>query len=103
MIDRAGIKARFETLAPHLDERARRLLAATEAHAAGRGGVAAVSEATGLHAVRLAADSPNYGAPRALINIDRDPFHGEWNYTISPNLLRPMTVIENGSGNDRRP
>ena len=48
MIDRAGIKARFETLAPHLDERARRLLAATEAHAAGRGGVAAVSEATGV-------------------------------------------------------
>jgi len=47
MIDRAGIKARFETLAPHLDERARRLLAATEAHAAGRGGVAAVSDATG--------------------------------------------------------
>jgi len=48
MIDRAGIKARFETLAPHLDERARRLFAATEAHAAGRGGVAAVSEATGV-------------------------------------------------------
>ncbi len=37
MIDRASIKARFETLAPHLDERARRLFAATEARAAGRG------------------------------------------------------------------
>ena len=48
MIDRAGIKARFETLAPHLDERPRRLFAATEAYAAGRGGVAAVSEATGV-------------------------------------------------------
>jgi hypothetical protein len=48
MIDRAAIKARFETLAPHLDERARRLFAATEARAAGRGGVAAVSEATGV-------------------------------------------------------
>jgi transposase len=35
-------------LAPHLNERARRLLAATEAHAAGRGGVAAVSRATGV-------------------------------------------------------
>ncbi len=48
MIDKTGIKARFETLAPHLDERARRLFAATEAYAAGRGGVAAVSEATGV-------------------------------------------------------
>src|SRR5271168_2553122 len=48
MIDRAAIKARFETLAPYLDERARRLFAATEARAAGRGGVAAVSEATGV-------------------------------------------------------
>src|ERR1019366_859316 len=48
MIDRASIKARFETLAPHLDERARRLFAATEARAAGRGGIAAVSESTGV-------------------------------------------------------
>ena len=48
MIDKTGIKARFETLAPHLDERALRLFAATEAYAASRGGVAAVSEATGV-------------------------------------------------------
>ena len=48
MIDVIAIKARFETLAPYLDERARRLFAATEAGAAGRGGVAAVSEATGV-------------------------------------------------------
>lgn len=48
MIDVVAIRARFETLAPYLDERARRLLAATEAHAAGRGGVAAVSAATGV-------------------------------------------------------
>jgi len=48
MIDIVAIKVRFETLAPYLDERARRLFAATEAHAAGRGGVAVVSEATGV-------------------------------------------------------
>ena len=48
MIDIVAIKARFETLAPYLDERARRLFAASEARAAGRGGVAAVSEATGI-------------------------------------------------------
>ncbi len=48
MIDKSGIKARFSALSPHLDERTRRLFAATEAQAAGRGGIAAVSEATGI-------------------------------------------------------
>ena len=48
MIDTLAIRARFEALAPHLNERARRLFAASEAHAAGRGGVTAVSEATGV-------------------------------------------------------
>src|SRR3954466_12245377 len=48
MIDPAGICARFALLLPHLDERGRRLFAATEARAAGYGGIAAVSRATGL-------------------------------------------------------
>jgi transposase len=48
MIDIVAIKERFETLAPYLDERARRLFAATEARASGRGGVAVVSKATGV-------------------------------------------------------
>ena len=48
MIDTAAIKARFEALAPLLDERARRLFAAGEARAAGHGGVVAVSRATGI-------------------------------------------------------
>jgi DDE family transposase len=42
------IRGRFESLAPHLDERARRLLVAAEARSIGRGGVAAVSRATGV-------------------------------------------------------
>lgn len=48
MIDTQAIKARFEALAPHLNERARRLFAASEAHAAGHGGVTAVAEVTGV-------------------------------------------------------
>ncbi len=48
MIDPAGICARFALLLPHLDERGRRLFAATEARAAGYGGIAAVSRATGI-------------------------------------------------------
>jgi len=48
MIDTDAIKVRFEALAPHLNERARRLFAASEANAAGRGGVTAVAEVTGV-------------------------------------------------------
>src|SRR5664280_598419 len=48
MIDTVAIKARFDALAPVLDERARRLFAASEARAAGHGGVVAVSRATGV-------------------------------------------------------
>jgi hypothetical protein len=48
MIDQDRIRERFTAVSPQLDERARRLLAATEAHAAGYGGIAAVSQATGV-------------------------------------------------------
>ena len=48
MIDTAAIKARFEALEPVLDERERRLFAASEARAAGHGGVVAASQATGI-------------------------------------------------------
>jgi transposase len=48
VIDIQAIKSRFEALAPHLNERARRLFAASEAQTAGRGGIAAVAEVTGI-------------------------------------------------------
>ena len=48
MIDVAAIKLRFEALGPILDERGRRRFAAAEALAAGRGGIKAVCEATGI-------------------------------------------------------
>jgi DNA-binding phage protein len=48
VIDISAIKARFEALALALDEKGRRLFAASEARAAGHGGVVAVSRATGL-------------------------------------------------------
>jgi hypothetical protein len=48
MIDPAPIRDRFTALSPHLNERDRRLFAATEAAAAGYGGIAAVSAVTGI-------------------------------------------------------
>jgi len=48
MIDPHPIRKRFASLSPHLSERERRLFAATEARAAGYGGIAAVSATTGV-------------------------------------------------------
>ena len=48
MTDIAGIAARYKALEPVLDERARRLMAAAESQAIGRGGISAVSKATGI-------------------------------------------------------
>lgn len=50
MVDPAAIRTRYEALLPHLDERGRRVFAAGEARAAGHGGIAAVSRATGIAA-----------------------------------------------------
>ena len=69
VIDVEPIRERFSTVAPFLDERGRRLVAAAEAFAAGYGGIAAVAMATGM-------------APSTI-------GRGEWNYTISPNTYPP--------------
>ena len=42
------MQERFAVLAPHLDERGRRMFAAAEAKAAGYGGIAPASRATGI-------------------------------------------------------
>jgi len=48
VIDIAGITARYRAVEPVLDERARRLMAAAESQVIGRGGISAVSKATGI-------------------------------------------------------
>src|SRR5271167_3010809 len=48
VIDVEPIRERFSTVAPFLDERGRRLVAAAEAFAAGYGGITAVAMATGM-------------------------------------------------------
>jgi transposase len=51
--DVATISEKYKALAPSLDERARRLWAATEARAIGWGGISRVSEATGLSRITI--------------------------------------------------
>lgn len=48
MIDIDLIRSHFASLLPHSDERGRRLVTATEARAAGCGGIAAVWRGTGI-------------------------------------------------------
>src|SRR5215471_19386147 len=50
-----AIKAKFAALAPLLDARTRRLWAAGEARATGRGGITRVAEATGLSQTTIRA------------------------------------------------
>jgi hypothetical protein len=49
------IAEKFASLEPVLDERARRLWAAAEAHAIGRGGISRVAEATGMSRITIRA------------------------------------------------
>jgi transposase len=48
MVEEEAIRHRFELLGPHLDERTRRLMAATEAQVIGFGGVSIVARSTGM-------------------------------------------------------
>jgi len=61
--------------------------------------IGATTTKTGL-AVRCELDTRAYpkgisvpGEDMAALNIHRDPFHGEWNYTIKPQKLRTDAVI----------
>src|SRR6516165_7296511 len=47
------VRSRYESLAPMMDERMTRLWAASEAQALGRGGIAAVTKATGILKKRI--------------------------------------------------
>jgi hypothetical protein len=58
-----AIAAKFAILKPLLDERARRLWAAVEARALGRGGISQVAEATGLSRVTVRAGLKELALP----------------------------------------
>ena len=64
MVDKHGIKLRWDAVGSKLDERGRRLFAAAEVEAAGYGGLAVVSEIT-----RLARSTINRGQD----DLDTEP------------------------------
>jgi hypothetical protein len=64
MNDETAIRTRFEKLAPFLNERTRRLFTAAEAAAIGRGGITAVTRATGVSRRAIAAGLAELQAPQ---------------------------------------
>jgi hypothetical protein len=67
MIDPGPIRDRFTALSPHLNERERRLFAATEAAAAGYGGIAAVSSVTGIAVSTIGRGLKDLGEASGLV------------------------------------
>jgi len=72
-LESAGLKAKYERLAPWLDEKRRRLWAAVEAEQLGFGGLSAVAAATGLSRNTIRAGLHELAAARrAKRPVDRE-------------------------------
>src|SRR5215475_15661301 len=91
------IAAKFAILKPLLDERARRLWAAVEARAIGRGGISQVAEATGLSRATIRAGLQELAhpgspaAPQAPVEWVRRPGGGRKPLRAhDPHLIRAL-------------
>ena len=95
MIDDDALRARHAALWPHLDERQRRLFAATEARAAGYGGIVAVSRITGVARSTIGRGLKDLAAG-ALLDADRvrRPGSGRKSLVASdPRLLDDLNAL----------
>jgi transposase len=95
-----AIEAKFAILRPLLDERARRLWAAVEARAIGRGGISRVAEATGLSRATIRAGVQELAlpvtatAPQARMERVRRPGGGRTPLgTRDPHLVRALETL----------
>lgn len=95
MIDTVAIKARFEALSPLLNERARRLFVASEARAAGRGGVTAVSHATGVarSTINRGLAELRVAEPQPLSRIRRPGGGRKQKVETEPGLLEALATL----------
>jgi len=66
MADENTIKKKYMKLIPVMTERSKRIWAATEAFALGRGGISAVSRATGIHRNTIARGIGELESPEML-------------------------------------
>jgi transposase len=66
VLDLAAISARYKALKGSLDERSRRLMAAAESQVLGRGGISAVSKATGISRIVIQQGIAELASPSSL-------------------------------------
>ena len=71
VIDEAAIDERFRSMAPELNERERRLWAASEARAAGRGAITATARATGMEVDTSLPDAAASGLAKPRVGALR--------------------------------
>jgi Rhodopirellula transposase DDE domain len=93
VVDVEPIRERFLTLAPFLDERGRRLLAAAEAFAAGYGGIAAVALATGMAPSTIGRDLKELARDEPLERIRRPRAGRKPAISKDPTLLPDLEAL----------
>src|SRR3954464_15493496 len=94
MADIDAIRARYGALSPHLDERSRRIFAASEAKTAGYGGIAAAGRATGLAVSTVGRGLKELAAPEVLdLGRVRRRGGGKKRVAQDPTLLSDLLAL----------
>ena len=95
------LRAKFEAVLPHLDERGQRLVMAAEARSLGHGGIAAVHRATGASTTRITAGVAELESGEGPLDRVRRPGAGRKPVAVTdaglvPALLRLVEPTRRG-------
>ena len=95
MVDIAALRACYAALSDHLDERGRRIFAASEARTAGYGGIVAVSRATGIAASTIGRGLQELAAVGGLERgrVRRPGGGGKQRVAQDPTLLADLLAL----------
>src|ERR1700682_3528091 len=93
VIDIEPIRERFSAVAPFLDERGRRLVAAAEAFAAGYGGITAVAMATGVAPSTIGRGLKELAQDEPSERIRRPGAGRKRTISKDPTLLRDLEAL----------
>lgn len=89
-----SLRAKFEAVLPHLDERQQRLVMAGEARSLGHGGIAAVAEATGASRTRISQGVAELESGKAPLGRVRRVGGGRKTLTATdPALLAALLAL----------
>jgi hypothetical protein len=90
----ASLRAKFEAVLPHLDERSARLVLAGEARSLGHGGIAAVARAAGVSRTRVQDGVAELESGQAPLSRIRRPGAGRPAATVKdPDLVTALLAL----------